>query len=103
LVFFSRSLHVLYSESKVASRKKKSTLSSIGTMHGSFENTINALTFNNRLDILNTISPSTFSNKPNASSTLDASTFHNGHGVLSYYANKHNNGALVLLRMSLVI
>ncbi len=79
------------------------TLSSISTMHGSFENTISALAFNNRLDILNTLSPSTFNNKPNASNTFDASTFYNGHGVLNYYANKPSNGALVFLRMSLVI
>jgi hypothetical protein len=92
-----------YIESNVASRFYFSTLSSISTMHGSFENTISALAFNNRLDILNTLSPSTFNNKPNASNTFDASTFYNGHGVLSYYANKLSNGALVFLRISLVI
>lgn len=64
-------------------------------MHGSFENTLNALAFNNRLDILNPLSLSTFYNKHNASNTLEASTFHNGCGVLSYYVNKPSNGALV--------
>jgi hypothetical protein len=67
-------------------------------MHGSFENTLNALAFNNRLDTFNPLSLSTFCNKPNASNTLDASTFHNGCGVLSYFVNKPSNGALVLLK-----
>jgi hypothetical protein len=80
-----------------------STLSSIGKLHSSFENTPNALAFNNRLDILNPFSPSTLYNKHNASNTLDASTFHNGCGVLNYYVNKFSNGPLVFLKMSLVI
>ncbi len=50
-------------------------------MYGSFENTPNALAFNNRLDILNPLSLSTSYNKHSASNTLDASTFHNGCGV----------------------
>jgi hypothetical protein len=80
-----------------------STLSSIGTMYGSFQNTSNALAFNNRLDILNPLSLSTFYNKHSVSNTFDASTFHNGCGVLSYYVNKSSNGALVLFKMSLVL
>jgi hypothetical protein len=82
-------------ESNVVSSFFFSTLSNIGTMHGSSENTLNALAFNNRLDILNPLSLSTFYNKHNASNTLDASTFHNGCGVLSYYVSKPSNGALV--------
>ncbi len=72
-------------------------------MHGSFENTLNALALNNRLDILNPLSLSTFYYKPNASDTLDASTFHNGCGVLSYHVNKPINVASVLFKISLVI
>jgi hypothetical protein len=37
-----------------------STLSSICTMHGSFENNPNALAFNDKLDTLNPLSLSTF-------------------------------------------
>jgi hypothetical protein len=92
-----------YNESNVVSSFFFSTLSSIGTMHGSFENTLNALALNNRLDILNPLSLSTFYYKPNASDTLDASTFHNGCGVLSYHVNKPINVASVLFKMSLVI
>jgi hypothetical protein len=94
---------LFYSESNVVSSFFFSTLSSIGTMHGSFENTPNALAFNNWLDTLNPLKLSTFHNKPNASNTLDASTFHNGCGLLSYYVSKPSNGALVHLKMSSVI
>ncbi len=80
-----------------------STLSSIGTMHGSFENTLNELTFNNRLDTSNPLNLSNFYYKPNASDTLDVSTFHNGCGVLSYHVNKPINVSSVLFKMSLVI
>jgi hypothetical protein len=92
-----------YSESNVVSSFFFSTLLSIGTMYGSFENTSNALAFYNRLDILNPLSLSTFYNKHSVSNTFDASTFHNGCGVLSYYVNKSSNGALVLFKMSLVL
>jgi hypothetical protein len=72
-------------------------------MHGSFENTRNALAFNNRLDTLNPLNLSTFYYKPNASNTLDVSTFYNGCGVLNYHVNKPINVASVLFKMSLVI